>query len=246
MVLKTVKLTLAFDGTRYEGWQSQRKDRTVQEVFEKALEKIFSQKIHLAGSSRTDSGVHARGFVAHFKVKSKLTDAAIVRALNFYLPCDIVVLKAQTVPATFHARFKAKSKIYRYTLCLSKTRPVFEAPYVLHYPYPVNMAHLQKAARLLTGRQDFRAFMDADSEKEKTVRYLKKIRIHRQGELLHFDFEGDGFLRHMVRILMGTLLEVNRGKISLEAIPFILKSRDRKKAGPTAKAQGLHLLKVNY
>src|SRR3989338_5526102 len=242
---RTVKLTIAFDGTRYEGWQSQRTGKTLQEVFEKILAQLFKVPTPIIGSSRTDSGVHAEGFVAHFKTKSRLTDQAIQKALNFYLPKDIVVLSAGTVRPDFHARFDAKSKIYRYTILTRKTRPIFEAPYVLWHPYPLNVMLMKQAAGTLKGRHDFRAFSNKDVEKS-TVRTIKKISVARRKDRITVTLEADGFLKQMVRVIIGTLLEVGSGKMAPQKITQILKSKDRNQAGPTARPHGLTLVKVTY
>ncbi len=245
--LRTVRLRIGFDGTRYEGWQSQNHGNTIQQIFEKNLSRIFSgEKIDLIGSSRTDSGVHAKGFVAHFLTKGALPDDKIKDALNFHLPRDIIVYEALTVKSGFHARYDAKAKIYRYDVWNDRTRPLFEAPYVFWYPGTVDLARMRKAARCLVGKHDFRAFKDSGDDKKNTVRTVKSLRIAKKGSLLSITVEGDGFLTHMVRVIAGTLLEVGRGKIRAEDVADILRSRDRKKAGPTAKALGLTLVEVIY
>lgn len=244
--MRTVKLVLGFDGTRYEGWQSQKKGNTLQEVFEKILHKIFKESIHLTGSSRTDSGVHALGFVAHFKTHSKLPDSKIKSALNFYLPRDIVVFSAKTAADDFHARFHARSKIYRYQIWNSTTRPLFESPVVLWYPHPLSVELMKKGAKPLLGKHDFGAFADRPDEKKNLVRTIQKIRFIKKGPLLKIEIQGDGFLRHMIRIIVGTLIDAGRKKISPEKVSEILKSKNRSTAGPTAKAHGLTLVKVKY
>lgn len=244
--MRTVKLVIGFDGTRYEGWQSQRNQKTIQEIFEKILARILKEKIQVVSSSRTDSGVHALGLVAGFRTQSVLPDAKIKNALNFYLPRDILVKSAGTVRSGFHARYHAKSKIYRYSIWMSRTRPLFEAPRVLWLPHRLDLRRMKKAAAHFKGRHDFSAFQDSGDEKASTIRTLKRLAIRRKKELIQIDVEGDGFLRHMVRIIVGTLIEAGKGKLEPEAIPAILQSKDRKKAGPTAKAMGLTLLQVRY
>lgn len=243
---RTVRLLIAFQGTRYEGWQSQKKGSTVQEIFEKNLSRIFKTGTPITGSSRTDSGVHAKGFVAHFKTTSKLPDAKIKDALNFYLPKDIAVLAAKTVKADFHARFHAKSKIYSYLIYNSKTKPVFEEPYVYWYPFSLDLPKMKKAATYFKGRHDFAAFRDGKQELKSTIRTIKKITIKRQGSIIEIQVQGDGFLMHMVRIVVGTLLWVGQNKIPASKISQILSSKNRSLAGPTARSQGLTLLKVLY
>lgn len=243
---RNVQLIIAFIGTRYEGWQSQRNKRTIQEVFERILEKICGEKTTLHGSSRTDSGVHAKAFSAHFHTKSKIPDSKLVQALNYYLPRDIVVLKAKTVSANFHARFHARSKIYQYAIWNHSVRPVFEEPYFLWHAQRLNVAKMKKAAAYLKGKHDFKAFQDRGDERSTTVRTIKNIQIKKVKERLILTVEGDGFLRHMIRVIAGTLIEVGRGRFKPELVCEVLRSKNRLKAGPTAKACGLTLVKVNY
>ena len=243
---RTVKLTIGFIGTRYEGWQSQKKDRTIQEVFEKILARILKEKTHLVSSSRTDSGVHALGLVTHFKTKSQLPDTKIKHALNYYLPRDILVSSAKTVPGAFHARFQAKSKLYRYDIWNSATRPLFQAPFVLWYPHSLDIALMRRAVSYLKGKHDFSAFRDRGDEEENAARTVKRLTIKKQKELIRIEIEGDGFLRHMIRIIVGTLIEVGRKKIPPQKLKEILLSKHRSHAGPTAKALGLTLVRVRY
>lgn len=246
--MRNVKLVTGFQGTRYEGWQSQRtKGNTLQEIIEQALERILKERVDLVSSSRTDSGVHALAMPAHFRTKSTLADPKLKAALNHYLPHDIVVSSAKTVKDSFHARYHAKSKLYRYSIWNSRTRPLFEAPYVLWYTGKLDVAKMRRAARHLVGRHDFTAFWDrAGDEPKGTVRTVKRIAVTAKKPLIRIEVEGDGFLRHMVRVIAGTLIEVGRGKMKPDAIPGILNSKNRKQAGPTAKAMGLTLIKVKY
>jgi tRNA pseudouridine38-40 synthase len=245
--VRVVKLLIGFDGTRYEGWQSQLKGNTVQEALEKALERVVGQKTNLISSSRTDSGVHALGMAAHFKTASVLPDPKLKAALNYYLPKDILVHSAKTVGPEFHARYKAKSKLYRYDIWCGRTRPLFEAPYVYWYPNKLDAALMKKAARHFVGRHDFTAFTDRGvDDKKTTVRTIKRVTVQKKGVRIRIEVTGDGFLRHMVRILVGTLMEAGKKKLHPSDIPAIILSKDRKKAGPTAKAQGLTLVKVSY
>ncbi len=243
---RTVRLIIGFQGTRYEGWQSQLKDRTVQECLEKALARILKEKTNLHGSSRTDSGVHALGLTAHFKTHSPLSDATLKRAINYYLPPDILVRQAKTVAPEFHARYSAKGKLYRYDIWNSPTRPLFEAPFVLWHPSPLDVGRMRRAARVLTGKHDFSAFKDQGDEKTTYVRTLRRFTVRKTGPLVRIEVTGDGFLRHMVRVLVGTLLEAGRKKLSSGDVAAILRSKDRSKAGSTAKPQGLTLVKVFY
>lgn len=240
-------LRVAFQGTHYMGWQSQRSGKTIQEIFEACLNKIFKEKINIYGSSRTDAGVHAKGFVAHFKTKSGLSDTQIKNALNHYLPSDIVVLSAKTAPDSFHARFCAKSKTYQYEIWNHRTRPAYDkALYVLWTTQRLDVRLMRRAAKFLVGKKDFDAFRDSGEEKRNTVRTLKRLTISQKGALITIQITADGFLKHMVRVIAGTLIEVGRKKMLPKAIPAILKSKNRRLAGPTAKSLGLTLLKVHY
>ena len=245
--MRTVKLVIGFQGTRYEGWQSQRKNNTLQELFEKILHRILKEKVSLLSSSRTDSGVHALGLAAHFKTKNPLPDEKIKEALNFYLPRDVVVFSAKTMANDFHARYHAKSKLYRYQIWNQPTRPLFEDPFVLWVPHSLDAGLMKKAAKSLLGKHDFSAFQNkAGDEAKNPVRELKRISVKKEKSLLLIEIEANGFLRHMVRIIVGTLMEVGRKKLVPQKLAQILKSKDRRQAGPTAKPHGLCLVRVDY
>lgn len=243
---RTVKLVIGFQGTHYEGWQSQKKGSAIQEVFERILTRIFKGKTLIIGSSRTDSGVHARGFVAHFRTQSRLSDAEIKTALNFYLPKDILTLSAKTAHSDFHARTHAKSKVYQYDIWNSRTRPLFEEPFVLWHPQKLEVRLMQKAARYLIGRHDFGAFKDKGGETQSSVRTVKKLTLRKSKEKISVAIEADGFLMHMVRVIVGTLIEAGRKRIRPEQVKMILHSKNRSKAGPTVRPQGLSLIRVRY
>lgn len=244
---RTVKLLIAFQGTHYAGWQSQRNNKTLQEIFETNLAKILKEKTVLHGCSRTDAGVHARGFAAHFKTKTVLNDAKIKDALNHYLPKDVVVLSAKTVSDSFHARFDARSKTYEYEIWNSRTRPVFDkAPFVLWIKQKLDLKRMRRAATFLVGTHDFNAFRDSGEEERRTVKTIRRILISRQSHSITIKITGDGFLKHMVRVIVGTLIQVGCKKTDPETVVTILKSKDRRQAGPTARPLGLILLKVCY
>ena len=229
------------------GWQSQRNGKTIQEIFEAILAKILNEKVNIHGSSRTDAGVHAKGFVAHFTTKSRLTDTKLRDALNHYLPRDIVVLSAKTMRGPFHARFMATSKTYEYCIWNHPTRPSYErAPFVLWVPRKLNVSLMKKAARHLVGKHDFNAFRDSGEEDRRTVKHLKKCSVSKSGPLISIRVTANGFLKHMVRIIAGTLIDVGRGKLFHGHMITLLKSKDRKKSGSTIKPHGLTLLKVGY
>ena len=245
--MRTVRLVIAFQGTRFDGWQSQRTGKTLQEIFEKQLVRILGEKTNLHSSSRTDSGVHAKGLVAHFKTKNALPDAKIQAALNFYLPQDVLVVSAKTMSADFHARYHAKSKTYEYLIWNSPIRPAYDmAPYCLWHPSPLNLVKMRQATKVLVGKHDFSAFRDSGDDERDPVRTIYSILIRKTGARLSIQVRGDGFLRHMVRILAGTLIQVGRAKLPIQDIKSARDAKNRKKTGPTAKAHGLTLLKVQY
>lgn len=253
--MRNIKLTLEYDGTDFCGWQVQRttfsgqrseKNRTIQEELEKALSKILNEKIKVIGSGRTDSGVHALGQVANFKTKSKLSLADIKRALNSILPGDIVLKKVEEVSLDFHARFAARSKIYRYTILNSPTPSVISRNFYFFYPHRLNLSAMRKASNLLLGKKDFKSFQASDKKKRQSQRNIKNISLKKYADFIYFDLEADGFLYKMVRNILGTLIEVGRGKIRPNQVKEILLKKNRKLAGPTAPAKGLTLMEVKY
>lgn len=239
-------MLVAYAGTRYEGWQSQRKGNTVQEHIERALARLAGAKVNVLGSSRTDSGVHAEGLVAHFKADIDMAPARLRQALNHLLPPDIQVRVIRIAPEGFHARYGARSKVYRYQIWTGRERPLFEAPYWLWYHGQLDIPAMRQAARRLVGKHDFAAFKDSGDEKKSTVRTVKALRIRKEAQKVIIRIEADGFLTHMVRIIVGTLIDVGRGRKAPADIDRILLSKDRRQAGPTSKALGLFLEKVRY
>lgn len=240
-----IKLTLQYIGTHYSGWQVQPNGVTIQEILQKALSQILQEKITVVGSGRTDAGVHALAQVAHFDTIKDLSLFKICRGLNAILPKDISVLGAESVPRDFHAQLSAKSKTYAYQIWNHAIRNSFLQEYSWHMPYPLDIGRMQKAARYLVGEHDFKSFCAANSTAKTTVRRIKKIQIV-PGPLIHFSITGSGFLKHMVRNIVGTLVEVGQKKRTPSDIKKILKSHDRRKAGRTAPAKGLFLVKVIY
>lgn len=230
--MRTFRLTLAYDGTRLEGWQRQPRGRTVQGEIEATLRKITGEKIRVIGAGRTDSGVHAQGQVAHAVLRTRLSPAVLQRALNALLPSDILVRSVRIAPSHFHARFNARSKHYRYTLWNHPLRPLFDRDRLHHVPDPLDLAAMRRAARLLRGKHDFRAFCSEPAKASGAVRHLRRLSIQRQGPRITIDAEGDGFLYHMVRRLAGHLIEIGKGRSPAIA--------------PTAPAGGLCLIKVRY
>lgn len=245
-----IRLTIEYDGTHFHGWQIQNsKDRTIQGELEKACKKLFGKPIRIIGSGRTDSGVHAAGQVAHFKVNSLLTMEKIHRALNALLPEDIGILAVEDAKPNFHARYSAKSKVYRYTILNRKSRGALQRDFSYFYPYPLNLRIMKTAAKGLIGRHNFKSFQatpPADEAHKSTVRTIKRILMTQKGEFLFMDIEANGFLHKMVRNIVGTLLEIGSGRLPEGSIKEILAKKNRIYAGKTAPAKGLCLLKVRY
>jgi len=245
---RRIRLDLAYDGTDFAGWQVQPGQRTVQGVVEQALGRLDGdRRVRLHGAGRTDAGVHARQQVAHCDLGKAAGDAELARALSHILPPDVRPLSLRSVGADFDARRDARWKQYRYRIDRSPSGDPFTIRYALHYPHPLDVAAIRAALGLLPGRRDWSGFAAAACTVQNRVRNLTRAELDgsEDGDSV-FDFVGDGFLTHMVRNLVGTLLEVGRGKMPPERIGAILESRDRNLAGPTAPPQGLCLERVVY
>ena len=239
------KLVFSYDGSRYKGWQKLgNQELTIQGIIEQAISKLLSCPVEIHGSGRTDGGVHARGQVANMKIPFLLKDN-FRELLNENLPEDISLLTVEKVEGSFHARYSATGKTYRYYVDIKEKASVFSRKYTYHFPENVDMQQLEKGAEKLIGRNDYSSFTDDKTEKDK-VRSIYKIEVFEKNGILEFVYQGDGFLQHMVRILTGTLLEVGIGKISPEDIPEILAAKERAKAGFMAPAKGLFLESVDY
>lgn len=245
-MLQNYMLVLAYDGTNYHGFQFQKNALTVQEVLEKKLEKIYKRKIRVEVAGRTDSGVHARGQVVNMLAPPLLTPLQLLRALNRILPADIAILRAKAVPQGFHVRKDACAKIYTYTIDNGRIADVFQRCYAWYIHAPLNTEAMQKGARYLVGKHDFKAFQSANSIVKTTVRTLFDLQVKQENSMLTICFKGDGFLYKMVRCITGTLVDVGRRKTDPREILEILKSRERQRAGRTAPAKGLCLEKVLY
>jgi len=243
--VKNIKLTLAYDGTNYHGFQIQQNAVTIQEELEKAIAKIFAQAVRVTAAGRTDAGVHALGQVVNFFVETKIPCERIPYALNSVLPADIVVTSAEEVPADFHARYSAKSKVYRYTVDHAPFPRVLTRHYAYHFPYRLDLDSMQRAASTLLGQKDFCTFMASGSSVKSTVRTIMALDLIDQDDYLTITIEADGFLYNMVRIITGTLLEVGLGKRHYDLTP-VLEARNRSAAGWTAPAHGLIMQKVKY
>lgn len=241
-----IKLVMQYDGTRYRGWQKQgNTENTIQGRLEQLLEKMTGEPAEVFGAGRTDAGVHARGQVANFKAATNRTPEEIKAYINQYLPEDISVISAEAVEERFHSRLLAKRKTYLYRLGVGCGKNVFERNYIWHTEAEPDVARMQEAARLLIGTHDFSAFTTTKSKKS-TVRTLFSIQIVRVEDEIRFSFCGNGFLYHMVRILVGTLIEVGTGKRTLESVGELLHEEKRQLAGFTAPAKGLCLMGIEY
>ncbi len=245
--MRNLKLTLQYEGTQYQGWQSQAGNGlTIQDVLEDKIETVTSVRCNIIASGRTDAGVHARGQVANFHTGHNIDCASLVRALNSIPPFDIIVSEAKEVPDDFHARYSALCKHYRYRILNRPVSDPFESRYSWHIRYDLDMDKMQEAALVFIGEKDFSSFRGAGCGAKTTRRDLKQLKITRKESMIVFDFVGTGFLRHMVRNIMGTLVEVGKGKLDPEAIEKIFDASDRRSAGPTAPACGLFLMSVTY
>jgi tRNA pseudouridine38-40 synthase len=245
--MRTIKLLIEYDGTNYQGWQVQPKGPTIQGILEEKLGLLTGKPVQLFGSGRTDSGVHALGQVAHFKTQSQMDIRTIQRALNSLLPPDIVIQKAEEVEEGFHARKHSKSKIYEYRILNRDLRSAFYRGYVWYRPQKLNLAEMKKATQSLIGEHDFSAFRTVGSSTRTTVRRVIRAEWKRGRDgLLCFEIEANGFLKQMVRSIIGTLVEIGKGRMKAMEFQRILESKDRRKAGPTAPAHGLFLKEVKY
>ncbi len=245
--VRNFKIIVEYDGSNYCGWQRQNNDPTIQETIEQALAKMIDQKISVIGSGRTDAGVHAYGQVANFKCNTRLSASDFLGGLNSLTPEDIVIVKCQRVADDFHARFSATSKIYMYQI-LNRTNPAaIMRQYAWHIRKALDLEAMRTAIPHLIGSHDFRAFEGAGSPRSHSIRNVLNASLKREnGGCVVFEIEADGFLRYMVRNIVGTLVEVGLGKISPDDFKQILDTKDRSRAAATAPAQGLFLKRVNY
>ena len=266
--MRTLKLTIAYDGTRYEGWQTQRRRAagpTVQGALEQVLRQILQEPVTVVGSGRTDAGVHAAAQVAHVKTRSAISVPRLLRSVNQLLPPDIAVTRLAAVRASFHARFDAVRKRYRYRLFTGEVVPPFIRPYVYHVRAPLSLSGMRREAAALLGRHDFGAFARARKDggttpstryarsgssratsRGTTTRAITRLSLRRQGQEIYLDVEGDGFLHTMVRTIAGTLVDVGRGHLPAGTLRRMLRTKRRKLAGIVAPARGLTLVSVRY
>ncbi|MFI5304756.1 MAG: tRNA pseudouridine(38-40) synthase TruA [Nitrospiria bacterium] len=243
--MTNVKLTLAYDGTPFHGWQIQPKVVTVQEILKKAIETITNgRKVNLIGAGRTDSGVHALGQVANFKTEKLLDEKKWKDALNALLPNEVVVINVELVSSKFHARYSAKKKSYVYRIGFKRSPFLFNKEWKISYP--LNVAAMKKALTFLIGKHDFSSFASSLSESESKICKLLKGEIIKDKESIVIRLTADRFLTHMARAIVGTLVEVGSGKIKPKDLNGILLSKNRSKAGKTAPPHGLYLEGVTY
>jgi len=245
--MKNYKILVAYDGTRYKGWQSQKStDATIQGKLENILEKMVGKPVDVIGSGRTDAGVHAKGQVANFHIDVKLASEEIKTYLNQYLPEDIAVLSIEEVDEQFHSRFHATEKTYQYRINTSPVSNVFERKYVYTYTDSLDIKKMKEAAKHMLGTQDFTSFCGNKKMKKSAVRSVYAIDIEETETELRITYTGNGFLQNMIRIMTGTLIEVGQGKKHPEDIPAIIEAKNRELAGFTVPGQGLCLLEVRY
>lgn len=248
--MRNLKLTLAYDGSEFYGWAMQSDRPTIQGTLIETLRKITGEKTRLYGCGRTDAGVHALGQVAHFKTRTPIPPENFQRALNSLLPPAIRVGAVEEVPLDFHSRWHARAKSYRYRILRAPICPPFEWRYVYHYPYPLDEEAMVSAAPLFEGKHDFSTFgtwdpEEADRSKVRSVFSSRLERLPQRQELI-YTVCGRSFLRYMVRKIVGTLIEVGKGRLTPQDIPRLFQARDRSQAGPTAPPEGLYLVEVEY
>ena len=244
--MRNLRLDICYEGTRYRGWQRlSGVSNTIQEKMETVLSRVLEEPIEVSASGRTDAGTHAMGQVISFHCNSKMTCEKILSRLRCYLPEDIGVYSCKNVSPRFHARLNAKTKTYRYRVWNSDLPCVFQRKFVYQDSRHLDLAQMQRAAQLFVGEHDFSAFCANRSLKKSTVRYVERFDISRKGEEIVFTVTGNGFLHHMVRIMVGTLLEVGRGERQVDNIPTLFGGK-RSDAGELVPACGLCLMEVSY
>lgn len=245
--MRNIKLTIEYDGKRYLGWQRLGdSEKTIQGKIESVITQMTTEKIEIIGSGRTDAGTHALGQVANFKTNSEISLNDMLSFFNRYLPSDIVVKKVEEMPERFHARYNVKGKQYSYYVWNNPIPTAFERYHSFYFPQKLDIAKMNEACEKLEGTHDFIGFSALKKSKKSTTRTIDSITIEQEGNMLHFTFVGNGFLHKMVRILMGTILEIGAGKLPVTIIDEVLEQKVREAAGETAPAQGLFLDEVYY
>jgi tRNA pseudouridine38-40 synthase len=245
--MRNIKLTIEYDGTNYLGWQRQKRGPTIQETIETAIEKITKNGVKLIGSGRTDSGVHALGQVANFKTSSGLSAYQLRKALNAILPEDISIVKCEEADIRFHAQFDAKSKTYAYIILYRPYPSALERRRAWHIPSTLKLPEMREASKALIGEHDFSAFGLSTHTLRSTVRQVLRVEISlRENDSLYFEIEATGFLKRMIRLVVGTLIQVGRERITVDGFRRILESGERTKFVRAAPPWGLYLKEVNY
>lgn len=250
MAVRNIKLTIAYDGTEYHGWQFQPEFRTVQGVLTEALRSLLGDRARICGASRTDAGVSALGQVGLIQIDSPIPTENLAKAITDRLPEDMAIIKAEEVPMGFDVIGDVTSKLYRYTICSGPVRPVLHVRRCWYVPAELDVRAMNEAAGLLVGKKDFKSFAAAADHREDSVRTIFRCDVTDQptddGRWIYVDAEGDGFLYNMVRNIVGTLVEVGIGRCKPDRIPEILEARDRRAAGPIAPPNGLCLMWIKY
>jgi tRNA pseudouridine38-40 synthase len=243
---KNFKLTIEYDGSDYCGWQRQPDQPSIQGALEGVLQRMTREVVTLHGSGRTDAGVHALGQTAHFKCRTRLSPDDLQKGMNGLLPGDIAVRSCQEVPLDFHARFDSRWKLYRYRICNQPVKKALGRQYAWQIFRPLDVAAMAQGTRHLVGRHDFKSFESSGSPRDQTVREVMAASWQHNDDHLEFDIRANGFLRYMVRNIVGTLVAVGMGKLDADAIPALLRAADRRLAPATAPPHGLFLVHVHY
>ena len=245
-MMKRIKLTVAYDGTDYCGWQVQPNGMTVEEILNRELSALTGEEVKVIGASRTDAGVHAEGNVAVFDTETGIPAERIAYALNCRLPEDIVAVKSEEVPGDWHPRYQCSVKTYEYRILNREMPDPVCRRSTVHVSYPLNLGNMRTAAGYLKGEHDFKSFCSPHTEVKDTVRTVHSLEIEKEGDIITVRISGNGFLYNMVRIIVGTLINVGRGACPPEKVKEILEARDRRKAAATAPAKGLVLKHIRY
>ncbi|NEZ46650.1 tRNA pseudouridine(38-40) synthase TruA [Clostridium niameyense] len=244
--MKNIRLKLEYDGTNYSGWQKQKNATTIQQTVEEAIYKATNEQIELIGVSRTDAKVHAKEYICNFTIDSKIPGKNFKKVINAKLPSDIVALDSEEVSLEFHSRFNNRGKTYIYTVLNTSSPIAIGRNYSYHFAHKLNVDNMSEAARYFIGTHDFSAFKSSGSDKKNCVRTITGLEVAREGDYIKFIVSGDGFLYNMVRIIVGTLLEVGIEKRKPHSIKNVIESKDRLKAGPCVPGHGLCLYRVFY
>ncbi|HCQ89164.1 MULTISPECIES: tRNA pseudouridine(38-40) synthase TruA [unclassified Clostridium] len=244
--MKNIKLIVEYDGTNYSGWQKQNNNITVQGTLEEILSELTKEKIEIIGCSRTDSKVHSRKYVCNFHTNSTIPSHKFREALNIKLPCDIAILESSEVPLNFHARYDCIGKKYSYTILERSVKATIDRNFTYQCKYDLDVAKMQEATKHFIGTHDFSAFRNNGSSVKTSTRNITELKVEKLGNYIKIYASADGFLYNMVRIIVGTLVDVGTNKIKPETIIDIINSKDRSEAGKTAPPQGLCLEEVYY